>query len=87
MVPIYLNEISPPAFRSLFAGLTYQIGNMASSGAAQIEAQAGESLTLVHNGKVIPDYASIQGILVGAVIAFLLVCIVLGVSRGLGEWR
>lgn len=78
MVPIYLNEISPPAFRSLFAGLAYQIGNMASSGAAQIEAQAGETLRTVYNGKDIPDYATIQGILVGAVIAFLFVCIALG---------
>ncbi|WVQ69356.1 uncharacterized protein L199_007573 [Kwoniella botswanensis] len=31
VVPIYLGEVSPPAFRALFAGLSYQLGNMASS--------------------------------------------------------
>ena len=71
MVPIYLGEslslsltelthtgeISPPAFRASFGGLAYQLGNMASSAAAQIEATAGESLKL--KGTNIPDYVSI----------------------------
>lgn len=56
MVPIYLGEISPPAFRASFGGLAYQLGNMASSAAAQIEATAGESLKL--KGTTIPDYVS-----------------------------
>lgn len=36
IIPIHLNELSPPAFRSSFPGLTYQIGNMISSPSAQI---------------------------------------------------
>lgn len=56
MVPIYLGEISPPAFRASFGGLAYQLGNMASSAAAQIEATAGESLKL--EGTETPDYVS-----------------------------
>ncbi|GFZ47800.1 hypothetical protein JCM24511_05547 [Saitozyma sp. JCM 24511] len=76
IVPIYLGEISPPAFRASFAGLAYQLGNMASSGAAQIEADAGASLKLADG--VTPDYASIQGILIGAVIAWMMIFIVLG---------
>lgn len=48
---------------------------MASSGAAQIEADAGESIKLP-NGK--PDYAKILGILIGAVIAWMIVCVFLG---------
>jgi hypothetical protein len=36
VIPIHLNELSPPAFRSLFPGLTYQLGNMISSPATQI---------------------------------------------------
>src|SRR3954453_7050641 len=28
VIPIHLNDLSPPAFRSSFPGLTYQIGNM-----------------------------------------------------------
>jgi hypothetical protein len=51
-----IGEISPPAFRASFGGLAYQLGNMASSAAAQIEATAGESLKL--KGTNIPDYVS-----------------------------
>lgn len=70
--PIYLSEVSPPAFRASFAGLAYQLGNMASSGAAQIEADAGETLRVVIGGKELPDYATIFGILLGVIIAWLL---------------
>jgi len=38
VVPILLSEISPPAFRSTFPGVAYQLGNMVSSASAQIEA-------------------------------------------------
>ena len=38
VVPIMLSEISPPAFRSTFAGVAYQTGSMVSSASAQIEA-------------------------------------------------
>jgi hypothetical protein len=43
-IPVYLSEISPPAFRATFAGLAYQMGNMISGASAQIE--AGEWLLL-----------------------------------------
>lgn len=49
---------------------------MASAGSAQIEADAGKSLKLA--GTNIPDYAAINGILIGAVIAFGIVVIFLG---------
>lgn len=76
IVPIYLSEIAPPAFRASFAGVAYQLGNMASSGASQIEADAGQTLKLP--GTDIADYATIQGILIGCVIAWMLVFIFLG---------
>jgi hypothetical protein len=38
ITPIFLAELSPPAFRSTFAGVTYQMGSMVSSASAQIEA-------------------------------------------------
>jgi len=63
VVPIYLGEISPPAFRASFGGLAYQLGNMASSAAAQIEATAGESLKL--KGTNIPDYVSLVDLILG----------------------
>lgn len=76
VVPIYLGEISPPAFRACFTGLAYQLGNMASSGAAQIEADAGSSLKL--SDGVTPDYASIQAIFIGSVIAWMMICVICG---------
>jgi len=76
VIPIYLGEIAPPAFRATFAGLAYQLGNMASSGAAQIEADAGDSIKLA--GTTTPNYATIQAILIGVVIAWMMIFIVLG---------
>lgn len=81
IVPVYLSEVSPPAFRALFGGLAYQLGNMASSGAAQIETDAGNSIQIPDPkkpGKMMPDYATVQGILIGAVIAWLMVFLILG---------
>ena len=43
VIPIHLNELSPPAFRSCFVGVTYQIGNMISSPSAQIVNALSES--------------------------------------------
>lgn len=86
IVPVYLSECSPPAFRSLFMGLFYQLGNMASGSAGQIEAVAAHNnplkrngrTVLDHQGHVLPDYAKIQGMFVGIVLAIALVCVVLG---------
>lgn len=43
VIPIHLNELSPPAFRSSFPGITYQLGNMISSPSAQIVNALAES--------------------------------------------
>lgn len=40
VIPIFLSEISPPAFRGTFPGVAYQLGNMVSSASSQIEASA-----------------------------------------------
>ncbi|KAJ7923642.1 carboxylic acid transporter [Mycena leptocephala] len=59
--------------RATFPGVAYQIGNMIASAAAQIEASArGDHLKTVVNGKVVPDYGKVQGILIGAVAAFVI---------------
>lgn len=78
IVPVYLGEIAPPAFRATFAGLAYQLGNAASSGAAQIEADAESTITILYKGKRIGDLATIMGILIGVVIAWMLLCVLLG---------
>jgi len=82
VIPIQLAEMSPPAFRATFPGVAYQLGNMISAASAQIEATAGDHLTttIIKGGKstVVPDYATVQGILIGVVAAFVLVVTILG---------
>jgi SHS family lactate transporter-like MFS transporter len=85
VIPVFLSEISPPAFRATFPGVAYQIGNMISSASAQIEATGGEHLktTITVKGKttVVPDYAKVQGILIGVVAAYVLVLTILGPEK------
>ncbi len=85
VVPIYLSEISPPAFRATYAGVAYQLGNMISAASAQIEARGGESLQIANpNPKTraatpyIPDYATVSGILLGVVCAYLILVVIFG---------
>ncbi|KAF5348521.1 hypothetical protein D9756_009685 [Leucocoprinus leucothites] len=82
VIPIQLAEMSPPAFRATFPGVAYQLGNMVSSASAQIEATGGEHLrtTITVDGQArdVPDYATVQGILIGVVAAFVLIVTILG---------
>jgi len=78
VVPIYLSESSPPAFRASFAGIAYQLGNMASAGSAQIEARGGENWRTTVQGKNVPDYAKVQGVLLGVIIGWTLIMTLLG---------
>ncbi|KAG6847963.1 hypothetical protein H0H93_004606, partial [Arthromyces matolae] len=81
-IPIQLAEMSPPAFRATFPGVAYQLGNMVSSAASQIEATGGDQLRtkIVIDGVLtdVPDYAKVQGILIGVVAAFVLIVTILG---------
>ncbi|KAF2678904.1 major facilitator superfamily transporter [Lentithecium fluviatile CBS 122367] len=63
VIPIHLNELSPPAFRSSFPGITYQLGNMISSPSAQIVNAIAEShfVTSV-SGKRVDAYGPTMGI-------------------------
>ncbi|KAI0629743.1 carboxylic acid transporter [Trametes polyzona] len=83
VIPIQLAEISPPAFRATFPGVAYQLGNMVSSASAQIEATGAANLhttVIDRNGqpKVVSDYATVQGILIGVVAAFVLIVTIIG---------
>ncbi|KAL0956728.1 hypothetical protein HGRIS_002848 [Hohenbuehelia grisea] len=60
-VAVYLNELVPPAFRGLYPGTVYQLGNAASSAASQIEATAGLTIRKQVNGVDQPDYVSTFG--------------------------
>ncbi|KAH9954960.1 MFS general substrate transporter [Russula dissimulans] len=82
VIPIQLAEMSPPGFRATFPGVAYQLGNMISAASAQIEAIGGNHLktTIIKNGRptVVPDYATVQGILLGAISAFVIFITVIG---------
>ncbi|KAF7307733.1 Carboxylic acid transport protein [Mycena kentingensis (nom. inval.)] len=63
VVPIHLNELSPPAFRSSFPGITYQIGNMISSPSTQIvNAIAEKTFVTSKSGKRVDAYGPVMGI-------------------------
>ncbi|EPQ50135.1 MFS general substrate transporter [Gloeophyllum trabeum ATCC 11539] len=82
VIPIQLAEMSPPAFRATFPGVAYQLGNMVSSASAQIEATGGDNLrtTIIKNGQPteVADYATVQGIFIGVVAAFVIVITIIG---------
>lgn len=62
VIPIHLNELSPPAFRSTFPGLTYQLGNMISSPSAQIVNAIAESISIsAIGGPSVPAYGPTMG--------------------------
>ncbi|GAA6001340.1 hypothetical protein JCM10207_006615 [Rhodosporidiobolus poonsookiae] len=78
IVPIYLSELSPPAFRAVFPGTMYQLGNMVSSASAQIEATAGSHLKTADGN---PDYGKVGAILIGVVSGWLICCALLGAEN------
>jgi SHS family lactate transporter-like MFS transporter len=43
IVPVHLNELSPPLARSLFPGFAYQLGNLIASKNAPIQAGIAEA--------------------------------------------
>jgi len=54
VVPVHLNEISPPDFRGTFPGLAYQLGNFAAAYAAQQQAWLAERFRTAQGT---PNYA------------------------------
>jgi sugar phosphate permease len=63
VIPIHLNELSPPAFRSSFPGITYQVGNMISSPSAQIVNAIAESTWVkTPSGKKASAYGPVMGV-------------------------
>jgi len=76
IIPILLNEMSPPAFRGFFPGVAYQLGNMISSASAQIEARGSANLQTLINGKEVPNYAKVQQILIGIVAAYVFIIVI-----------
>ena len=55
IIPAHLNEISPPSVRGTFPGFTYQMGNLISANALQLEAAFAARTFPLPSGH--PDYA------------------------------
>ncbi|KAJ2350314.1 Carboxylic acid transporter [Coemansia erecta] len=80
VIPAYLAEISPENFRATFPGLSYQLGNLISASASQIEATMGEKNPLpeLRDGETVPNYGRVQGILVGIIFSCVLILAIFG---------
>src|SRR5438552_2841392 len=76
VVPVHLNELSPPQFRGTFPGLAYQLGNFAAAYAAQQQAWLAEHFRSA-NGQ--PNYALTMA-LVEAVV-FLAIIFLAAIGR------
>ncbi|ORY14683.1 carboxylic acid transporter [Clohesyomyces aquaticus] len=79
-IPIHLMELAPPALRTLVVGLTYQLGNLASSASATIQSTIGEKYPLPPkaDGTKRFDYGKVIGIFMGAVWVYILLWLMLG---------
>ncbi|KAK2794205.1 hypothetical protein FQN51_000906 [Onygenales sp. PD_10] len=79
-IPIHLSELSPPALRGLLVGLTYQLGNLASSASATIQSTIGERYPLPDSARGMKrfNYGKVIAIFMGAVWAYMFILLFLG---------
>jgi SHS family lactate transporter-like MFS transporter len=76
VVPVHLNELSPPDFRGTFPGLAYQLGNFAAAYAAQQQAWLAEHFHLANSE---PNYALTMALVEGVV--FLAIILLAAIGR------
>jgi SHS family lactate transporter-like MFS transporter len=76
VVPVHLNELSPPEFRGTFPGLAYQLGNFAAAYAAQQQAWLAEHFRSA-NGE--PNYALTMAVVEAVV--FLVIIFLAAIGR------
>ena len=81
VIPIHLNELSPPAFRSAFPGVTYQLGNMISSPSAQIVNAIAEKVHITVDGKSVEAYGPVMGVATAIIATGIAVTIALGPEK------
>lgn len=79
-IPVFLVELSPPVLRTFIYGVSYQLGNLASSASSTIEATIGERFPLAPTPKGVKryDYGKVIGIYAGAVWVYILLFVFLG---------
>jgi SHS family lactate transporter-like MFS transporter len=77
IVPVHLNELSPPAIRATFPGFVYQLGNLIAS----INAPLQTSLAERHGAADHPDFAFALTLVCGIVAVCLLLLALAGPER------
>jgi SHS family lactate transporter-like MFS transporter len=75
VVPVHLNELSPPGYRGMFPGLAYQLGNFAAAYAAQQQAWLAEKFRMP-NGE--PNYALTMALVQAVVFVAVMVLAAIG---------
>ncbi|KAM0255453.1 hypothetical protein ACHAQJ_005753 [Trichoderma viride] len=82
VIPIHLNELSPPAFRSSFPGVTYQVGNMISSPSAQIvNAISEKTFVTIKGGEKAEAYGPVMGIATAIIATGIFLTVMVGPER------
>jgi SHS family lactate transporter-like MFS transporter len=76
IIPAHLNEISPGEVRGTFPGFTYQIGNLISANALQLESAFAAQKFPLPSGH--PDYAKAMAVV--AVVVFAAIIVLTGVG-------
>jgi SHS family lactate transporter-like MFS transporter len=77
VMPILLNEYAPPQFRGVFPGTVYQLGNMLSAPAAQIQTVSASNW--IKNGK--PNYSQVMTIVMCIIFVSVAVVTACGQER------
>lgn len=82
VAPLHLLELVNATHRTLLAGVTYQLGNLASSASSTIEAKIGTRFPIELEGATDAyDYGKVMAIFCGAVFAYMIIMIFLGPER------
>lgn len=75
VVPVHLNELSPPVWRSTFPGVVYALGNFLGANAAMLQAKLAQYFVR-QNGE--PDYALTMACVLFAAFIVLILLAALG---------
>ena len=75
VVPVHLNELSPPDIRGTFPGLAYQLGNFAAAYAAQQQAWLAERF---RNADGHPNYALTMALVESVVFLAVIILAIVG---------
>lgn len=79
VIPIHLNELSPGDVRGTFPGFTYQLGNLITAYAAQLEAAIAKKGFPLPSGEA--DYAKALAVIMLVVFAIVAIVTAIGKER------